>query len=486
MRHGFYSHVTDTMRRTPGATFNSSVFDHLVPDETEMQSQWASVGPTWEFAARLPRSGADVWRDLQELLGMKRGLGVPKAELEFFLQRLVVMAGACPSRWEEAGLFEETSYWAFHHAANLSKAYGKFLVKGITRNIVAAKAETCSLRTIGKTFIRLLTSILRDVLTRVLDRPTNEAWIDPWHAHLKKLGVRIVTRAAASALNVRNGKIDSITVTRTDATGAATEEQRVVADHYVMAVPVEQMVPLTSTALAAAAPSLRGLARLQTAWMNGIQFFLPRDITMVRGHVGYYDSPWALSSVSQSQFWKGFNWSAHGDGSTRGVLSVDISDWMAAANGDGPAGHRAAANATSRAMVQEEVWHQLHRLLPDTFPAGGASALTAWSLDPDITFGANGAAAGKGWPMRATDGEPLLINTVGSLTLRPNATTEVPNLFLAADFVRTTTDVACMEAANEAARRAVNGILSAEARTDRVPLCDGVSFTLWICNGGIR
>jgi len=145
---------------------------------------------------------------------------------------------------------------------------------------------------------------------------------------------------------------------------------------------------------------------------------------------------------------------------------------MAAANGDGPAGHRAAANATSRAMVQEEVWHQLHRHLPDTFPAGGASALTAWSLDPDITFGANGAAAGKGWPMRATDGEPLLINTVGSLTLRPNATTEVPNLFLAADFVRTTTDVACMEAANEAARRAVNGILSAEARTDRVPLYD--------------
>jgi hypothetical protein len=39
--------------------------------------------------------------------------------------------------------------------------------------------------------------------------------------------------------------------------------------------------------------------------------------------------------------------------------------------------------------------------------------------------------------------------------------TRLPNLFLAADFVRTHTDLASMEGANEAARRAVNGILAA-------------------------
>ena len=37
--------------------------------------------------------------------------------------------------------------------------------------------------------------------------------------------------------------------------------------------------------------------------------------------------------------------------------------------------------------------------------------------------------------------------------------TAIPNLFLAADYVQTVTDLATMEAANEAARRAVNGIL---------------------------
>ena len=39
--------------------------------------------------------------------------------------------------------------------------------------------------------------------------------------------------------------------------------------------------------------------------------------------------------------------------------------------------------------------------------------------------------------------------------------TAIPNLTLASDYVQTQTDLACMEAANEAARRAVNGILAA-------------------------
>jgi uncharacterized protein with NAD-binding domain and iron-sulfur cluster len=37
----------------------------------------------------------------------------------------------------------------------------------------------------------------------------------------------------------------------------------------------------------------------------------------------------------------------------------------------------------------------------------------------------------------------------------------IPNLFLASDYVRTHTDLATMEGANEAARRAVNGLLDA-------------------------
>ena len=53
------------------------------------------------------------------------------------------------------------------------------------------------------------------------------------------------------------------------------------------------------------------------------------------------------------------------------------------------------------------------------------------------------------------------MNLVNTWALRPDAATRIPNLFLASDYVRTYTDLATMEGANEAARRAVNGLLDA-------------------------
>ena len=60
---------------------------------------------------------------------------------------------------------------------------------------------------------------------------------------------------------------------------------------------------------------------------------------------------------------------------------------------------------------------------------------------------------------------PLLVNTADSWKHRPEAKTELDNFFLAADFVRTYTDLATMEGANEAARLAVNCILEREDST---------------------
>ena len=58
--------------------------------------------------------------------------------------------------------------------------------------------------------------------------------------------------------------------------------------------------------------------------------------------------------------------------------------------------------------------------------------------------------------------EPLLVNTAGSWPHRPaTALPDVENLFLAYDYVQTYMDLATMEGANEAARRAVNAILDA-------------------------
>jgi len=77
-------------------------------------------------------------------------------------------------------------------------------------------------------------------------------------------------------------------------------------------------------------------------------------------------------------------------------------------------------------------------------------------LDNDLVF-SNGT-----W----FDYEPLMINTANSSLYRPNAFTEIPNLFLAADYVTTFADIADMDTANEAGRRASNAILNSEGRND--------------------
>jgi hypothetical protein len=60
------------------------------------------------------------------------------------------------------------------------------------------------------------------------------------------------------------------------------------------------------------------------------------------------------------------------------------------------------------------------------------------------------------------------VNYVDTWRLRPEAATRIKNFFVASDYVRTYTDLATMEAANEAARRAVNGVIRA-AKADVAP-----------------
>ncbi len=190
--------------------------------------------------------------------------------------------------------------------------------------------------------------------------------------------------------------------------------------------------------------------------MNGIQFYLHQDVPVINGHTLYIDSPWALTSISQKQFWSGVDLAQFGDGRVGGILSVDISNW------DTPGDlYGKPASACSAAEIAAETWFQLKQHLN----TGGAPTLEdanllSWFLDPDIRFPNPGAAA---------NAEPLMINNAGTLQYRPQAFTEIPNLFLASDYVRTYTDLACMEAANEAARRAVNAILSSAGST--LPRC---------------
>ena len=197
---------------------------------------------------------------------------------------------------------------------------------------------------------------------------------------------------------------------------------RRVSDYYVAAMPVEVMSGFVTEELKAAAPSLANLSKLRLAWMNGIQFFLKQDIPLEFGHTIYADSPWALTSISQRQFWQQAPLSNYGDGSLGGILSLDISEWEQ----PGIVYGKPAKQCTAE-EIKNEVWAQVKVHLN----IGGAEIardenVISWFLDPDIEFPN---------PSAVTNLEPLLINNAGSLAYRPEASTEIPNLFLASDYV---------------------------------------------------
>jgi hypothetical protein len=219
------------------------------------------------------------------------------------------------------------------------------------------------------------------------------------------------------------------------------------------------MAPLVTPAMKALDPSLANLAPLSDSvqWMNGMQFYLTRDVPITHGHIIFVDSPWALTAVSQRQFWTEIDFAEWGDGSTRGILSVDVSQW------DTPGFNGKSAFDCTRQEVADEIWLQLKCSLN----VGGAELLRDedlhyWFLDPDIMDDPI-------HPGRDTDVEPLLVNNTDTWRLRPEAATAIPNFVLASDYVRTYTDLATMEGANEAARRAVNAILE-RSGSDR-PRC---------------
>jgi 15-cis-phytoene desaturase len=451
---GFYRHVVDTMSRIPFGDGGANCRDNLVLATRILLARDGKADPVW--IARFPET-LDDFRTA--LLALFDGLDIPKPEVAFFVSRLLGLATSCDERYLKE--FEPVPFWDFIEAKARSVNYQKYLGQGMTRSLVAMRAEESSTRTVGRILLQLFYGILVPgrVFDRLLNGPTNDVWIDPWRKHLtERLGVVLEANATVRSLNVDGEKLRSVTVERD---GALDE---VTADFYVAAVPVEIMRELVSTDLARAAPSLAKLGELRTEWMNGIQFYLGTDQPLTNGHTIYLDSNWALTSISQRQFWRDYDLSRYGNGKVGGVLSVDISNWTAPGNFNA----KAAEDCATREEIKDEVWAQLKAALNDgDLPQIEDDNLVDWFLDPDIQFPNPGAV---------TNLEPLLINHAGSLALRPEAYTEIGNLFLASDYVRTHTDLATMEAANEAARRATNAILAVSGVT--APPCELWEFEI--------
>jgi uncharacterized protein with NAD-binding domain and iron-sulfur cluster len=458
---GFYHHVTDTMKRIPVGA-GRSAFDNLVATENMMMTQ-SDAKPIV-----LPVDFPTSFKEIEEFF---RGFQTFSAELsdeeiEFFSGKIWQLMTSCKQRFADE--YDNISWWDYTESATKSEAYQRLLSGGLTRSLVACQAQNASTRTCGAILLQML-YMMMDPFTRDTDRvfnaPTNEAWLNPWYDYLTRKGVKYHHGTVVTSIQTKDGRISGVTYEKDGDVGHGGAA----GDYYLLAVPVERAANLMSEEVLALDPSLKNIIKLapNVEWMNGIQFYLNTEVNLNRGHTMYTGSNWALTSISQIQFWPDYDLSRRGNGKVVSILSVDISDWKANGNFNGK-----AARDCTKDEIKTEVWEQLKQELN----FGGANVLRDemiedYYLDEDIqptTAGMSKTVTDRLSPAKqdslgkVIELEPLLVNQCNTWGIRPNAHTAIDNLFLASDYVKTNTDLATMEGANEAARRAVNSILMAE------------------------
>ena len=444
---GFYKHIPDTMSRIPVP--GGSVADQLVAAKN-VQIARTGGHSALLVPAKFPTKLSEIIQAFEFFKEFYCNFGIPKDEVSFFVGRLMTLMITCPERRFRE--LEYTSWLEFIDAKHKSHAYQKYLAYGMSRSLVALDPEHLSTRTGGYILLQFLFDFSTRpgvAIDRVLNGPTNDVWIDPWVNYLKTSpNFRYELDVHVDSIDFQNGRIQQIAAH--DSGGPVNYA----ADSYIAAVPLEVFRTLLTPDMIAADPQLGRLSSLSISWMTGILFYLNRDVPLVNGHTNYLDSDWAITSVSQPQFWSSaFDLSRYGDGTTPGIISVIISNWDRRSRFTGK-----RASESSPSELVDEVWRQIleHQ------NSGGAVVLSdsdrvrsfispSMSYDPVMC--------------RWQNQEPLLINTVGSWDNRPEAVSRIPNLFLASDYVRTKTDLATMEGANEAARTAVNAILDVTGST---------------------
>lgn len=461
---GFYKNIPDTMRRIPSAGRSAGVFEDLVAASQELFT--LPQGELWLLPSPDANGALEGMRDIVTALGV--AAAVPANQIEYFVRKLAVFLTSCDER--RLGHWEKVGWAEFTNSAHFSPAYRQVFGEGLTKDLVAAKGSLASTRTVGLMAEAFVYAVMAQgsptmrahsgyaAADRLLDGPTSEVWIDPWVAHLRSLGVTFVDGFRASGFTMTGGRVSGVTLQQTDSNGdpvAGGATRTMTADWYVAAMPAEQMTRLVTDAMTAVAPELGRIANLRTDWMNGIQFFLDRPLPVpVKGHVAFLDTPWALTAIEQGVFWRKDIASSYGDGSVRDILSVDISDFFT----PGIVYDRPASQCTPQ-EIATEVWAQMKRSLNSRQQTMlRDDMLVRWFLDPAIHY-----PQGPGGP--AANREPLLINIAGSWADRPEASTSIPNLMLASDYVRTNIDLATMEGANEAGRAAANAILARSGST---------------------
>jgi uncharacterized protein with NAD-binding domain and iron-sulfur cluster len=466
---GFYRNVTDTMRRIPFPGNRNGTWDNLTRATSYLHSGMSRSDLTIPLPFPLPPLPNPITPKafIESLTTVFQTLlRLPLTDAAYAAQKLAVYVTSCDER--KLGQWDNMSWEDYIGADRRSEEYNRYLADGIIRNLAASKSRDASAHSIGLVGEASVWSILllgndydNKGFDRVLNGPTSSQWLDPWVAHLRSKGVTFRVGQALTKLTPDGRRIGSATVI--DNNGVS---HPVVADWYVSAVPCEKLAAVLTPDVIALDPMLGNVALLRTEWMNGLMFFLKERVDVTKGHVNFVDSNWAITSISEEQFWKR-SISTYGDGQATECLSAIISDWTTPGNFN-----RKRARDCTPEEIAREAWTQIKAHLNDTDTVVTDEMLHSWFLDPAIIDSGTS---------RVRNDEPLFIQDPGSWSRRPEAVTAIENLFLAGEWIKTDQNVTTMEGANEGGRYAANGVLQASGyRGPMVKIVELFQAPWWI------
>jgi uncharacterized protein with NAD-binding domain and iron-sulfur cluster len=448
---GFYKNLGDTMRRIP--TPEGTIYDRLVRASSYRTSFENRPDLTIPLSAPVLGLTPDTFKQTFSALLIEL-FKLPANEAAYFAAKLAVYVTSCDAR--RLAQWDHLAWKDFIQEDRMSAEYRDVVSRSLVRNLAATKSSEASTHAIGLVGLASVMSLMgrgndrNATFDRVLDGPTSEVWLDTWVALLRGLGVTFNVGWTLEALHMDGGRISGATVS------SGGTQHEVTADYYVSAIPCERVAALLTPEMLAADPSLAGIPKLKTDWMSGIQFYLRERMDLTNGHVNYVNSPFALTSISQQQFW-GRPLAQYGDGTVKDSFSVILSDWVTPGILYGK-----PAKELTPDQIAKESFAQIQAHLNDS----GSQVLRddmlhSWFLDPAIKPVAGGV----------DNDTPLFIQDPGEWGNRPESVTRIRNFFLAGEWVRTNINVTTMDGANQGGRQAANGVLAASGSTAaRAPL----------------
>jgi uncharacterized protein with NAD-binding domain and iron-sulfur cluster len=549
--HGFrffpayYLHTWDLFQRIPiyervttasgGASWeptSRTVLDNVRRVVT--QGTTVDGKPSLVFPREAPRSPAEFLG----ILGQLSGLGFTAGDMGTFVSRLLRYLVTSPLRRAKelqnlsaydffVGRDDETKPPRFSYTPR----FDGYLLE-MPRVLAAFDSRWGDARTNLTTYLQLQLQMDRrdNKADGVLNGPTTESWFDTWYRHLLYLGVRFV-RGAAERLEPAAAAPGRPPHLRPRAQITLADGTRVAPDYTVVAVDAAAAERITETLRAAGTggtvAELDGFTtsppppngplepgaerppgrrdpyamdemgrvpwdRFQT--LGGIQFYFDTEFQLLRGHMYYSGTEWALSSINQHGMWERRP-SLIRDGHVS-VLSVDIGDFNTPSRHllDDLGRGRAARDCTAD-EIAAEVWRQIVAALTSHVD-NVAEALLPWpvwyALDRGLVT-EGGPGQGTGRVIR--NETPYLVPIVGDWPNRPGGdpwnphgtswgTRPVEDAWLedleqrnvwqarhggyqvhnnsvvfAGTWTKTFTRMTSMEAATESGRHAVNAIL---------------------------